>query len=95
MSSLPHPAPLCWQRHVFAIKAEQLFLPPSCCRPQKLPPRIINGDDAPLGRYPYAVALFWERPGPGWGSWENYVMCGGALIAKNVVLSAGKPCGGG
>jgi secreted trypsin-like serine protease len=41
-------------------------------------PRIINGVDAPEGRYPYTVSL----------DTGSYHFCGGSLIAPNVVLSA-------
>jgi trypsin len=41
-------------------------------------PRIINGVDAPEGRYPYTVSL----------DTGAYHFCGGSLIAPNVVLSA-------
>jgi secreted trypsin-like serine protease len=42
-------------------------------------PRIIGGQEAPEGRYPYAVSLVYPD-----GSHE----CGGSLIAPNIVLSA-------
>jgi secreted trypsin-like serine protease len=41
--------------------------------------RIINGQDAPLDRYPYFVALFDKN---------DNLRCDGTLIAPNIVLSA-------
>jgi len=43
-----------------------------------LAPRIIGGDDAPAGRYPYAVSL----------QDDLSHFCGGSLIAPDVVLTA-------
>jgi trypsin len=44
---------------------------------------IINGDRAEPGRYNYFVSLQDELLGPSWGP-----MCGGSLIAADVVLTA-------
>ena len=41
--------------------------------------RIIDGDDAPPGRYPYAASL----------QDDDGHYCGGSLVGRNVVLSAG------
>jgi secreted trypsin-like serine protease len=43
-------------------------------------PRIVNGNNAPgPDRYPYFVALVDDR---------DRIVCGGSLVASNVVLSA-------
>jgi hypothetical protein len=42
-------------------------------------PRIVGGEKAPKGRYPYMVALV-DR--------GMKLVCGGSLIAPNVVLTA-------
>ena len=45
---------------------------------RKLQPRIINGIDAPVNRYPYTVSL---QDG-------DFHFCGGSLIAPDLVISA-------
>jgi hypothetical protein len=51
-------------------------------------PRIISGKDAPPGRFPYAVGLLSGLPKQQEG-WQPHFICGGSLIAPNLVLSAG------
>jgi hypothetical protein len=46
-------------------------------------PRIINGDDAAAGQYPWTVALVAPT-----GSADKRAFCGGTLIAPTVVLTA-------
>eukprot|EP00980_Cylindrotheca_fusiformis_P016533 scaffold4954_cov106-Cylindrotheca_fusiformis.AAC.3 len=48
-------------------------------RNDAIKPRIIGGDDAQVGRYPYMVSLL---------SRSGFHDCGGSLIAKDVVLTA-------
>ena len=45
---------------------------------RKLQPRIINGTDAPVNRYPYTVSL----------QYSDVHFCGGSLIAPDLVISA-------
>jgi secreted trypsin-like serine protease len=47
---------------------------------RKLQPRIINGTDAPVKRYPYTVSL---QAGD-----FHFHICGGSLIAPDLVISA-------
>lgn len=43
-------------------------------------PRIVNGENAQLGRYPYLVSLRSGKTGRH--------MCGGSLVAPDIVLTA-------
>ena len=56
-----------------------LLLSLTSAQPAKGEPRIINGDNAQNGRYPYTVSL--QRPASG-----NFHFCGGSLIGKSGVV---------
>lgn len=62
----------------------RLLRPIPSLEQQQQQPRIIGGQDAPEGRYPYMVALVDE---------DGLLVCGGNLIALDVVLTVSQCVG--
>ena len=48
-------------------------------------PRIVDGTTASLGKYPFYAAVV----SAGWFGFADKLVCGGTLIADNLILSAG------
>ena len=67
-------------RQTMRFLAVFLLLSLASAQPAKGEPRIINGDNAQNGRYPYTVSL--QRP----AFLGNDHFCGGSLIGKSGVV---------
>ncbi|KAJ3657790.1 hypothetical protein Zmor_009570 [Zophobas morio] len=68
---------------IFVIFANASTLANPVLKPLKKPePRIINGDEASSGQFPWQAALYITRPG-------ETTWCGGALISSRWILTAG------
>jgi secreted trypsin-like serine protease len=52
--------------------------------------RIVNGIDAPQGKYPSVVSLQWTSPWSG-----TFHRCGGTILNENWVLTAAHCLNGG
>jgi trypsin len=57
------------------LKAKKLF---HAALPQSFDHRIVNGTNAPQGKYPSLVSLWWF----------GFHSCGGSIINENWVLTA-------
>ena len=54
------------------------------CPPHSIGKRIVGGEDAPIGEYPWLALLGYASGGTGTPQWK----CGGALIGDEYVLTA-------
>lgn len=68
-----------YSRYIIAVINGLLFL--KIAASVRIMPRIVDGEDAPLDKFPYTVSLR--------DSATNEHFCGGALISAKHVLSAG------
>merc|ERR1712213_139198 len=65
-------------------QALRLLAPESTCGPTPPNIRIVGGQDATLGQYPWLVNLGYQRNGAG----ETLFKCGGTLIGPRHVVTA-------